>query len=111
MERLKPHTFQILLALSDGDRHGNGIVRRVLELTDSEVRLWPVTLYRALDELLQQGLVEELGDEGHPEGASRRRHYYRLTDAGAVILADEAEKLDSLARVARHNLSTRGGDA
>lgn len=105
---LTAHGFQILLALSDEDRHGNGIVRRVLDVTDGAVRLWPVTLYRTLDELRHADLVEELSGSGHPQGESRRRRFYRLTDAGADRLAAEADRLDELAAVARRNLEHRG---
>lgn len=106
--QLSPHAFHILLALSDRDRHGNGIVRRVLSLTDGELHLWPVTLYRTLDRLLGDGLIVELSDpEEHPAGESRRRRYYRLTDAGAEALDVEARHLDELARTARRNLAGR----
>ncbi len=108
MTQLTPHAFQVLLALSDADRHGNGIVRHVLKLTDDAVRLWPVTLYRTLDDLTDRELVVEISGTGeHPVGASHRRRYYRLTEAGAEALAAEAERLDGLASVARSNLRAR----
>ena len=107
---LSAHAFQVLLALSDVDRHGNGIVRRVLELTDEQVRLWPVTLHRTLDDLQDRELVIELGALGeHPPGQSRRRRYYRLTDDGARVLATESARLESLAQTARSNLRAREG--
>jgi len=102
---MKPHAFQILLALSEGDLHGTGIVRRVREQTDGAVALWPVTLHRTLDKLLADGLIADLRGPGeHPEGESRRRRYYRLSETGAVALADEAERLSAFATVARRNL-------
>jgi len=102
---MKPHAFQILLALSGGELHATGIVERVLEQTAGEVQLWPVTLHRTLDRLREDGLIADLDEEGrHPEGESRRRRYYRLTRPGASALADEAERLRALAAAARDNL-------
>lgn len=103
---MKPHAFQILLALSSGDLHANGIVTRVREQADDEVKLWPVTLHRTLDRLRESGLIADLDARGeHPEGASRRRRYYRLTAAGAAALAEEAERLRGLAAAARDRLA------
>ena len=36
---LSPQQFQILLALSDGDRHGYGIILEIAERTAGSVRL------------------------------------------------------------------------
>jgi len=105
MPRLKTHAFHILAALSAGDSHGSGVARLVREHTDGNVQLWPVTLYRTLDELVENSFITELESASErPAGASRRRRYYRLTDAGAAALADEAERLEGIARVARRNV-------
>jgi DNA-binding PadR family transcriptional regulator len=98
---MKTHWFHILLALSDEVRHGSGIVRAVLDQTDGELRLWPATLYGALDDLSEKGWIQEVTDEGErPEGESERKRFYRLTSAGAAALADEAARLQALARAA-----------
>lgn len=98
---MKTHWFHILLALSDDVRHGSGIVRAVLDQTDGELRLWPATLYGSLDELSGKGWIEEVTDEGErPEGESDRKRFYRLTPAGAGALAEEAARLQTLARAA-----------
>jgi DNA-binding PadR family transcriptional regulator len=55
---LKPAWLHILIALGERDMHGSGIVRAVLEQTGGTLRLWPATLYGALDELAQDGLIE-----------------------------------------------------
>ena len=102
---MKPQAFQILLALSEGELHATGIVRRVREQTEGAVELWPVTLHRTLDRLHTDGLIADLSGPGeHPEGESRRRRYYRLTATGATVLADEAERLRAFAGAARRNL-------
>jgi DNA-binding PadR family transcriptional regulator len=53
---MRRHWFFILLSLAERDRHGSGVMRDVLELTEGELKLWPVTLYGSLDELRDQGV-------------------------------------------------------
>ncbi|MEZ5319577.1 MAG: helix-turn-helix transcriptional regulator [Vicinamibacterales bacterium] len=104
---MKPHDFQILLALAEEPRHGSGIVRAVLDQTAGALRLWPVKLYAALESLAEEGLIEALPDRERPPGASARRHYYRPTRAGRQALAAEADRLAHLADTARTRLARR----
>jgi len=97
---LKPHYFQILLALSARDLHGYGIQRAVLEQTDQGVRLWPAMLYRSLAKLEGEGLILRADTpDGEPE--DERRQYYTLTDRGRSRLREEAEVLARWAAAAR----------
>ena len=100
---LKAQWFHILLALSSGDLHGSGIVRAVLEQTDGELRLWPATLYGALEALAEDGLIRELGAGTRPQESERRR-YYRITSTGRQTLALEADRMARLARAAHQAL-------
>ena len=100
-QTLKPRWFQILLALSDQDRHGSDIVREVLAQTDGELRLWPAMLYGSLEQMAVDGLIEEVPDRSRPEGASARRRYFAITASGRGVLAAEADRLDAMARAAR----------
>lgn len=98
---LKPQWFHILLALSDQARHGLGIVRTVLEQTNGKLRLWPATLYGALDDLAEKGWIVEVTEPGErPEGESEKKRFYRIAPAGAAVLAAEADRLQALARTA-----------
>ena len=98
---LKTQWFHILLAVSDGARHGSGIVRSVLEQTDGKLRLWPATLYGSLEDLETLGWIEELTEHGErPEGESEKKRFYRIRPAGARILTAEADRLQALARTA-----------
>jgi len=90
---LPPATFQILLALADGEMHGYAIMKGV--------RLGPGTLYTALKRLLENGLVENSGERADPERGDERRRYYRLTPAGRAAARAEARRLDVLVRLAR----------
>lgn len=102
MPRLKTPWYYILLALAAGDRHGLAIARDVHTLSESQVRLWPATLYGSLEELAQRGWIDELtGEPERPADESERRRYYRITRAGRRVLAAETERLAALVRVAR----------
>jgi DNA-binding PadR family transcriptional regulator len=90
--------FQILLALSDGDRHGYGIILEIAERTGGAQRLGTGTLYTALAGLVDSTLIAETRRK--PSGDERRR-YYRLTPLGRTVLEAETARLDSLVKQAR----------
>ena len=74
MEELLPLSdgmFYILLSLSEGQRHGYGIMKEVKEKTNNRVRIGPGTLYRSLEKMLEAGLVEDI--ENHPEANEDER--------------------------------------
>jgi DNA-binding PadR family transcriptional regulator len=98
---LAPATFQILLALVDGERHGYAIMKEVAERTGGAVRLGPGTLYGALKRLLAGGLVAEGGERADPELGDERRRYYRLTERGLAVARAEARRLEAMVRAAR----------
>lgn len=97
-------TFQILTALVDGPLHGYGIVQEVQKLSGGRTRLKVGTLYGALDRLTGEGLLV-LDREETVNG--RLRRYYRLTDAAAQVLTEEAERLAEQAAVALTRLRAR----
>jgi DNA-binding PadR family transcriptional regulator len=98
---LAPATFQILLALVGGERHGYAIMQEVTASTRGAVRLGPGTLYGALKRLLEAGLVEEDGDRPDPELGDDRRRYYRLTKLGLRVARLEARRLEAMVHAAR----------
>ena len=98
---MPPATFQILLALVDGERHGYSIMRDAVERSDGTVRLGPGTLYGSLKRLLEAGLVEESGERADPEMGDERRRYYRITEQGLHAARAEARRLDRVVRAAR----------
>ncbi len=98
---MKPHLFQVLLALADQDRHGLEIMRDVLERTDGQVHLWPGMLYGALKELVEMELAVE--KQAPPEGKAGggKPRYYGITERGRKALALEAERLERYVQAAR----------
>ena len=77
---LKPLVFQVLLALSDSERHGWSLVREVQERTGG-ARVLPANFYRSLRGMLADGLIEEAGQRDDDE----RRRYFRLTPLGQTV--------------------------
>lgn len=98
---LTPATFQILMALVDGERHGYAIMTDVAERSEYAVRLGAGTLYGTLKRLLDAGLVEEGSERQDPMMGDERRRYYRLTKFGLTVARAEARRLQGVVRVAR----------
>ena len=98
---LTPIVFQVLLALSDGDRHGYGIIREVDQRTDGLIVLRTGTLYTVLKRLLELNLVEESDSRPAPEQDDERRRYYRVTPFGRAVMAAEARRLEGVVALAR----------
>jgi DNA-binding PadR family transcriptional regulator len=101
-------TFLILTALAAGPQHGYGIMTDVAQISGDRVKLRAGTLYAALDRLRADGIVdvdrEEIVD-------SRLRRYYKLTQTGAAVLAEEATRMTANAKVATTRLRTNPAGA
>ena len=103
---MREPTFLILTALVDEPLHGYGLIAEVARLSDGRVSLRPGTLYGALDRLVDAGLVaverEEVVD-------GRLHRYYRLTEPGGDLLAEETERMrrNVAATTARLDARTR----
>jgi len=98
---LQAATFHILLALADSDRHGYAIIQEVAARTSGEVRLSAGTLYRSIQRMLEQGLIDELRVRPAPELDDERRRYYRITPFGKAVARAETQRLAELLRLAR----------
>jgi DNA-binding PadR family transcriptional regulator len=97
---LQPAEFHILLALSAGESHGYGIIQDVAARTSGALRLSPGTLYRTIQRLLEDGLIEEPRRSAGANDDPRRR-YYRVTRRGAAVVRAETSRLTELVRLAR----------
>jgi DNA-binding PadR family transcriptional regulator len=92
---LKAEVFHILLALLEAPRHGYAIMQEVADRTAGEVRLLPGALYRHLDRLRSDGVIEEIG-----ESDESRRRSYRVTSFGRRVAEAEASRLTKLVEAA-----------
>jgi DNA-binding PadR family transcriptional regulator len=97
---LSPVVFDILLALSDDERHGYAIMQAVSEMSDGREAILPGTLYAALARMVDEGLVEvREADDDDPTGGPKRR-YYRRTKLGKDVARAESERLRALLDIA-----------
>jgi DNA-binding PadR family transcriptional regulator len=98
---LTPAVFHIMLALAERECHGYGIMLEVERFTQGQLRLGPGTLYRSIQRMVVDGLIEERKDALGPEDDDERRRYYRLTKFGLEVARAEAERLATLVKAAR----------
>jgi DNA-binding PadR family transcriptional regulator len=99
---LKRATFQVLLALGDGESlHGYGIMQAITLMTEGREAILPGTLYAALARMVDEGLVEERLVHGSDPSGGPQRRYYRRTTFGRAVARAESERLRALLNVAR----------
>ena len=98
---MTPAVFHVLLALARGKSHGYRVMQDVALMTDGETRLGPGTLYRTIQRMLVDGLIEEREMALHDETNDDRRRHYHLTSKGLAIARKEARRLATLVDVAR----------
>ena len=99
---LTPMSFEILLALMEGERHGYGILQAVEARLASTLPLRTGTVYRALARLLDEELIERGAEAGEDDP---RRRYYKITAHGRSVARAEARRLaDQVAAARAHRL-------
>jgi DNA-binding PadR family transcriptional regulator len=98
---LTPAVFHILLALSNGEHHGYGIMKQVETDTQGKVTMGPGTLYGSLKRMLDSGLVEESNKRIDPAMDDERRIYYQITDLGTKALTAELDRYKRIVTLAQ----------
>ena len=96
---LPPATFHILLAVADEPRHGYAISQDIAARTSGTIKMSFGTLYRSIQRMLEQGLLEEVR-ERPVDGDDERRRYYRVTRFGTVVARAEVRRLAEMVRLA-----------
>lgn len=101
--RMTPLFFHVLLALSDGAKHGYALLQEIEARGGSAMGVGPSSLYYALGRLEDAGLIREADapagsdDEPHEE----RRKYFGLTRSGRTRLGEETRILQDIVAHAR----------
>ena len=98
---LTPAVFHVLLALTEGERHGYAIMREVAESTNGKIKMGPGTLYGTIKRLLKAELIEESEERPDPQLDDERRRYYRLSGVGQRVIRAEAQRYAEMAAVVR----------
>ncbi len=97
---LTPAVFYILLALSDGEKHGYEIMKQVKADSQDTVKMGSGTLYGSIKRMLAAGLIAEAGERLNLAGDDERRRFYRLTDLGRRALHAEVRRYAAVVSVA-----------
>ena len=99
---LKHSTYQVLLALDDGEAlHGYAVMQAISAMTDGRETILPGTLYAALARMVDEGLVEESAPRDDDASGGPPRRYYKRTSFGRAVARAESERLRALLDVAR----------
>ena len=102
---LKDLVFRILVALSDGERHGWSLVQ-ALDERPGGPGILPGHLYRTLNRMLDDGLIEERDRPAKTQaprakqGAAPSR-FFQLTPLGCDVARAETRRLESLVAKSR----------
>lgn len=102
---LKDLGFRILVALADGERYAWSLVQ-ALDDSAGSARLLPGQLYRTLDRLLADGLIEERerpDDHQVPDGkrGAAPSRFFSLTPLGCDVARAETRRLEALVAKSR----------
>lgn len=97
---MKLTDLHILLALSEGPKHGYALMGEIEARSQGRVKLGPSSLYYSLAKLLKAGLISEEDAPDEDAGDTRRR-YYSLTSEGRERVAAETRVLRSVLTHAR----------
>jgi DNA-binding PadR family transcriptional regulator len=97
--------FHMLLALTEGERHGYALKREILQRTEGKLNLGSGALYGSINKMLEQGLIEESEERPDPHLDDERRRYYRITPLGHRVVQAEAVRLRDLVRLAEAHLA------
>lgn len=97
--QLSMRDFHILFQLLDGECHGYRLRKAIAGRTDGALKLDPANLYRALQRLIDAGLVRD-GERRPAPDSDRVRRYYQITDAGRQAVAAAAEGMRELVAAA-----------
>jgi len=102
---LKDLVFRILVELSDGEQHGWSLVQ-ALDDRPGGTSLLPGHLYRTLNRMLDDGLIEERDRPTKPAptrttpGATPSR-FFHLTPLGCEVARAETRRLEGLVAKSR----------
>ncbi|MGH2602302.1 MAG: PadR family transcriptional regulator [Dehalococcoidia bacterium] len=95
---LKPKPFLLLLVLEqEGPLHGYAIKKAVHERSGSTMKIDPGGFYRLVARLEKEGMVRRT--DRPADDVDERRQYLAITDWGRAVLAAEARRIASLARL------------
>jgi DNA-binding PadR family transcriptional regulator len=106
---MRPIEFEILLTLATGERHGYAIIQDIEARSNGAVLIETGTLYRALQRLVEGGLVRPTEPRAALPGDDERRRFYAITAEGRRAATAEARRMAALVAAARAARLMPGG--
>jgi len=97
---LNTFDFLVLAILTDGERHGYGIVKEITSRTDGRVRVRPGNLYRVVNRLMERGLIKA-GGRKVPDSSAEPRRHYSITPLGRKVVAAHVELFSDVVAASR----------
>ncbi len=91
--------FQVLLILGSGPLHPYGISKAVEEQPEGQVRLEIGSLYRMLNRMMSEGVIDEAAVATSTQAARRRT--FQITPFGRSVARAEARRLEAVLDAAR----------
>ncbi|HRE40558.1 MAG TPA: PadR family transcriptional regulator [Ignavibacteria bacterium] len=98
---LTPAVLHILLALSNGDKHGYGIMKQVESDSNGKVKMGPGTLYGSINRMIEAGLIIESDKKIDSNLDDERRIYYKISGEGKKALEAELDRYREVVSVAK----------
>ena len=86
-------SYYILLALTH-PLHGYGIIKKVEQMSGGRVKLAAGTLYGALNALVDNKIINPIGEDDE----NKRRKLYRMTELGRDLIKYEIRRLQEMVR-------------
>jgi len=96
---LRPVEFQVLVSLSQGDRHGYAILQEIEDRGEGGAIPGLATLYRAIVRLEKEALISR--SEAGVSLEDERRRSYGITPLGRAVVEAEARRLAPMVDLVR----------
>ena len=97
--------FEILLAVGDHETSGYEVMLAIEERTEGRLSPNPGTLYRAIDRLVGDGLIDVRATDA---GGAKPRRRLSISKLGRAVLAAESDRLAAQIDAARALGTSRG---
>lgn len=89
---LPPFVAYILLLLTQGNRHTYKIYSELRKKLSPMTTLGTTTVYRLIERMVREGLIEESLDRPDEALDDDRRVYFRITEFGQAVLRADAQR-------------------
>lgn len=101
---LTPQAFHVLLALSEKDMYGYGILQQCQSDAEGSINLDPGSTYRLLRRLKSAGFIQSTV-QLPAKGSRYDRQYLSLTPTGRLVLQWECQRYRRLSILGQHRLN------